>query len=100
MQYAIILLGLSAQYPICIFAIQITNTQYQPFSPSTQTTQDVPLFDPALVVLVTNSNFKHTLVDGEYKYRRDTCMDAARKLGKELLKDVSLEELESVLKVA
>jgi len=43
---------------------------------------------------VTNSNYKHDLVDGEYRERRESCESAAAKLGKEFLRDVTIEELE------
>ena len=61
---------------------------------STQGTEDIPLRDRNLVVLVTNSNYKHDLVDGEYRERRESCESAAAKLGKEFLRDVTIEELE------
>lgn len=57
--------------------------------------------NPELAVLVANSNYRHRLgekgdqgADKEYEKRRRTCESAARKLGKEVLKDVTLEELE------
>ena len=62
---------------------------------------DVPMKDPEMAVLVTNSNYRHRLgengeegADKEYEKRRRTCEAAAKKLGKELLRDVTLEELE------
>ena len=63
---------------------------------------DVAMADPEVVVLVSNSNYKHQLgekgeagTEKEYEKRRKTCESAARKLGKELLRDVTMEELES-----
>ena len=57
--------------------------------------------NPGIVVLVTNSNYRHRLgekgdqgAEKEYEKRRRTCESAARKLGKEVLRDVTLEELE------
>ena len=58
---------------------------------------NVPMKDPEMVVLVTNSNYRHSLgegVDKEYEKRRQTCESAAKKLGKDLLRDLTLEELE------
>ena len=54
---------------------------------------------PELVVLITNSNYRHSLgggegVEREYEKRRQTCESVAKKLGKTLLRDLSLEELE------
>jgi len=59
----------------------------------TQGTEDIPMHDHNLV-LVTKSNYKHDLVDGEYRERRESCESAAAKLGKEFLRDVTMEELE------
>ena len=57
--------------------------------------------NPELAVLVTNSNYRHRLgekgeegAEKEYEKRRMTCESAARKLGKKLLRDLTLEELE------
>ena len=70
-------------------------------SPRSQEVCDVPMKDPEMAVLVTNSNYRHRLgengeegADKEYEKRRRTCEAAAKKLGKELLRDVTLEELE------
>ena len=74
------------------------------FPSRTRKTSDVPLSDPDLVVLVTNSEYKHDLKPpegekGEYEKRRDSCMSATRKFGRDpdknqFLKDISMEELE------
>ena len=53
--------------------------------------------EPELVVLIANSNYRHSLgegVDREYEKRRQTCEAVAKKLGKDLLRDLTLEELE------
>ena len=63
---------------------------------STQGTEDIPLSDHNLVVMVTNTNYKHELVAGEYRERRESCESAAAKLGKALLKEVTMEDLEGV----
>ncbi|XP_023029798.1 galactokinase [Leptinotarsa decemlineata] len=47
----------------------------------------IPLTDPRIVVLITNSNVKHELTGGEYSTRRKQCEEAAQ-----LLKRVSLRE--------
>ena len=56
--------------------------------------QSVPLDSPDVVVLVINSNVKHTLSGSEYPQRRDDCARAARLLGTELLRDADLAALE------
>ncbi|CAN9508726.1 unnamed protein product [Ophioblennius macclurei] len=53
----------------------------------------VPLSDPDLVVLVTNSNVRHSLTGSEYPSRRRQCEEAAAILGKESLRDASMEDL-------
>ncbi|XP_020386595.1 galactokinase isoform X1 [Rhincodon typus] len=55
----------------------------------------VPLNDPNLVVLITNSNVRHTLTGSEYPTRRMQCMEAAKVLGKESLRDVSMADLKA-----
>ncbi|KAJ3607596.1 hypothetical protein NHX12_024647 [Muraenolepis orangiensis] len=54
----------------------------------------VPLSDPSLVILITNSNVRHSLTGSEYPTRRKQCMEAASVLGKGSLRDATLEELE------
>ncbi|XP_017530327.3 galactokinase isoform X2 [Manis javanica] len=55
----------------------------------------VPLLDPKLAVLITNSNVRHSLGSSEYPLRRCQCEEVARALGKESLREVQLEELEA-----
>ncbi|XP_013361430.1 PREDICTED: galactokinase isoform X1 [Chinchilla lanigera] len=55
----------------------------------------VPLSDPKLAVLITNSNVRHSLGSSEYPLRRRQCEEVARALGKESLREVRLEELEA-----
>ena len=62
--------------------------------PRSREVHNVPIVDDDVVVLVTNSNYRHNLVDNEYEKRRQTCEAAARKLGKGQLRDVTLQELE------
>ena len=55
--------------------------------------QSVPLDNPNVVVLVINSNVKHTLSGSEYPERRSDCARAAELLGVELLRDADSEAL-------
>lgn len=54
----------------------------------------VPLTDPTLVILITNSNVRHSLAGSEYPVRRKHCEEAAAILGKASLRDVTIKELE------
>lgn len=54
----------------------------------------MPLDDPQLVVLVTNSNVRHELSGSEYPTRRKQCKEAAKALGKKSLRDVSVADLQ------
>jgi len=49
-----------------------------------------------LSILIINSNVKRGLVDSEYNTRREQCEAAAKFCGKEVLRDVSLAELDAV----
>ncbi|WP_246186722.1 galactokinase [Microlunatus speluncae] len=51
--------------------------------------RQVPLADPALEILVLNTNTPHAHVDGEYAARRASCEEAARLLGVPALRDVT-----------
>ncbi|XP_043570224.1 galactokinase isoform X2 [Chiloscyllium plagiosum] len=55
----------------------------------------VPLNDPSVVILITNSNVRHTLTGSEYPTRRMQCMEAARVLRKESLRDASMDDLKA-----
>jgi galactokinase len=60
--------------------------------------QQVPMKEPELVVLIANSNYRHSLgegVDKEYEKRRQTCEAVAKKLGRDMLRDLTLEDLEA-----
>ena len=50
--------------------------------------------DPSVVVLITNSNVKHSLTGSEYPTRRKQCMEAAAILGKRSLREATLKDLE------
>ena len=54
----------------------------------------VPLQDPAVVVLITNSNVRHELTGSEYPTRRKQCEEAARAMGKKSLREATSAELE------
>ncbi|XP_069578569.1 galactokinase isoform X2 [Brachyistius frenatus] len=54
----------------------------------------VPLADPHLLILITNSNVKHSLSGSEYPSRRRQCEEAASVLGRDSLRDATMEELD------
>ncbi|XP_069608142.1 galactokinase [Ranitomeya imitator] len=55
----------------------------------------LPLTDPKLSVLITNSNVRHELTGSEYPTRRKQCEEAAKALGKESLRDATMEDLKA-----
>ncbi|MFT7804209.1 galactokinase-like [Arapaima gigas] len=55
----------------------------------------VPLKDPNLVILIANSNVRHSLTGSEYPTRRKQCEEAASVLGKNSLREATLQDLES-----
>ena len=59
----------------------------------TRTTEWVPVSDPEISVLITNTNVRHELAGGEYAKRRAQCETAARHLGVTALRDVDMEAL-------
>jgi len=62
-------------------------------------TEQVP-FDldaHGLALLVVDTRAEHSLVDGQYAERRDSCEHAARELGVRTLRDVPLDGLDSAL---
>uniref|UniRef100_A0A3P9IN39 Galactokinase 1 n=1 Tax=Oryzias latipes TaxID=8090 RepID=A0A3P9IN39_ORYLA len=54
----------------------------------------VPLVLPGPLILITNSNLKHSLANSEYAKRRQQCEEAATALGKKSLRDATMKELE------
>jgi len=60
----------------------------------TRKTELVPLTDPAVEVLIINTNVKHELTGSEYSARRKQCETAAKALGVVSLRDATLETLE------
>ena len=73
-------------------------------SPSTQEVEDLPLADPDLAVLVTNSEYRHNLAQGspeeggDYSSRRKTCEVISEKLGVRWLRDLKWKHLEGTVK--
>ncbi|HEX3624504.1 MAG TPA: galactokinase [Verrucomicrobiae bacterium] len=59
----------------------------------TRETQLVPMNDPAVSLLITNTNVKHELANGEYAQRRAQCESAARTLGIASLRDATPDAL-------
>jgi galactokinase len=57
-------------------------------------TELVPITDPAVELLITNTNVKHELTGGEYAKRRAQCEEAARALGVASLRDADAAMLE------
>ena len=59
-----------------------------------QKTEMVPLTDPEVTVLITNSNVKHELTGTEYASRRAQCEETAKTLHVDTLRDVTVVQLE------
>ncbi|HLH54883.1 MAG TPA: galactokinase [Verrucomicrobiae bacterium] len=57
-------------------------------------TELVPMTDPSVSLLITNTNVKHELTGGEYARRRAECEEAARALGVRSLRDADAQALE------
>ncbi len=53
----------------------------------------VPFADPAVTVLIINSQVRHSLAAGEYAKRRAECHAAAEKLRVAALRDVTIDDL-------
>jgi galactokinase len=58
-----------------------------------QQIEHIPLRNPAITVLIVNTNVKHELSGGEYAKRRTQCESAARKLGVASLRDAAFPQL-------
>lgn len=56
--------------------------------------QLVPMTDPSVALLITNTNVKHELTGGEYAKRRSQCEAAAKTLGVASLRDADADMLE------
>jgi len=61
----------------------------------TRKTELVPMSDPAVELLIVNTNVKHELGSGEYAKRRAECEAAARLLGVPSLRDATAAQLEA-----
>jgi len=59
------------------------------------TARSVPLSDPSMAVLITNSNVKHQLTGSEYPERRAACLDSARAMDKTSLREVDMDTVNS-----
>lgn len=55
----------------------------------------IPVLDPTVGVLITNSNIRHALGDGAYEDRKQKCEIAAQTMGKRSLRECNLSELNS-----
>lgn len=55
----------------------------------------VPFDNQNIVILITNSNVKHSLSGSEYPTRRRHCKEAAALLGKNSLRECNLEDVKS-----
>jgi len=64
----------------------------------TRKTELVPMSDPAVSLLVINTNVKHELGSGEYAKRRAECEAAAKALGVASLRDATGEQLDAAKK--
>jgi galactokinase len=60
----------------------------------TRKTELVPMSDPAVELLIINTNVKHELGSGEYARRRAECEAAAKILGVASLRDATADQLE------
>lgn len=58
-----------------------------------QQSEFIPFTDPAVAILIINSQVKHELAGSEYALRRADCEQAARLLDVRSLREVSLREL-------
>ncbi len=57
-------------------------------------TRQVPFRDRSLVLLVADTQVKHSISDGGYAARRDQCYAAAARLGVKMLRDASVADVE------
>src|SRR5262249_17221823 len=63
-----------------------------------RTTELVPMSDPAVAVLIINTNVRHKLADGEYARRRSQCETATRFLKLPALRDATTTSLRAARK--
>ena len=74
--------------------VMITTMKVERFFFRSMEAKLVPITNPDLVVLVTNSNVRHELTGSEYPTRRKQCETAAAALGKPSLREATMAELE------
>jgi galactokinase len=55
----------------------------------------IPISDPEIAVIITNSNVKRSLASSAYAERRAQCHSAAKALGKSSLRDANENEVNS-----
>jgi galactokinase len=55
---------------------------------------EIPISDPEIAVIITNSNVKRSLASSAYAERRAQCQSAANALGKSSLRDASENEID------
>jgi galactokinase len=55
----------------------------------------IPISDPDVAVIITNSNVKRSLAQSAYAERLEQCRSAAKALGKSSLRDASENDVES-----
>ena len=63
-----------------------------------RTTTSVAMTDPAVTVLIINTNIRHRLAESEYAIRRSQCETAAKALKVPALRDASLKALSAARK--
>ena len=61
----------------------------------TKTAESVPMNDPAITVLIINTNVRHKLAESAYARRKSECELAAKHLDVASLRDATLERLEA-----
>jgi galactokinase len=54
----------------------------------------IPISDPEIAVIITNSNVKRSLASSAYAERREQCHSAAKALGKSSLRDANENDVE------
>lgn len=54
----------------------------------------IPITDPEIAVIITNSNVKRSLASSAYAERRAQCQAAAKALGKSSLRDANENEID------
>lgn len=57
--------------------------------------EQVPLSDPSLAIVICNSNVRHSLSGSEYPARRADCYASAKAMGKDSLREASMEDIEA-----